>query len=145
MLENIFLPYSSWGLLVLRLAAGIVFIVHGWPKLNPNSAMKGPAGFGGSLKKMGVPLPMLFGWLVALLETGGSVLLILGLGTRILAFLFVIDMLVAILVVKIRMMKAGFSSQQGSGWEFEFLLLAMALALVFTGAGTIALDPLVGL
>jgi uncharacterized membrane protein YphA (DoxX/SURF4 family) len=46
--------------------------------------MKVPAGMAGFLKQMGVPLPMFFAWIVALLETVGSVLLILGLGTRLL-------------------------------------------------------------
>lgn len=145
MLENVFSPLNDWGLLILRLAAGVTFLVHGWPKLNPNSPMKGPAGFGGFLKQMGVPLPMLFGWLVALLETFGAVLLILGLGMRILGILFVIDMLVAIFAAKIRVMKIGFTAQQATGWEFDFVLLAIALALVFTGAGSLALDPLIGL
>ncbi len=145
MLENIFTAYSGLGLLILRLAMGIIFFVHGWPKLNPNSQMKGPAGFGGFLRQMGVPMPIFFGWVVALLETLGAVLLILGLGTRILAVLFAINMLVAILVAKRQVMKVGFSSQQTTGWEFDFALLAMSLALLFTGAGTIALDPLLGL
>ena len=144
MLENIFSPYNDWGLFILRLATGIIFLVHGWPKLNPNSPMKGPAGFAGFLKQMGVPLPIFFGWAVALLETVGAVLLILGLGTRILAVLFAIDMLVAT-VVKMRVMKVGFSAQQATGWEFDFALLAVSLALLFTGAGNIALDPVIGL
>lgn len=72
-------------------------------------------------------------------------LLILGLGTRILAVLFAINMLVAILVAKRRVMKVGFSAQQTTGWEFDFALLAISLALLFTGAGSIALDPLIGL
>ncbi len=76
MLESIFAPYSGIGLLILRLALGIVMIAHGWPKLNPNGPIKGPAGFGGFLKQMGVPLPILSGWVVALLETVGAVLLI---------------------------------------------------------------------
>ncbi len=38
-----------------------------------------------------------------------------------------------------------FSSMEGIGWEFEFSLLAQALALVFTGAGGIGLDRLIGL
>jgi uncharacterized membrane protein YphA (DoxX/SURF4 family) len=43
-------------------------------------------------------------------------------------------------------MGASFGPSQGSiGWEFEFILLAASLALLFTGAGSIALDPLVGL
>jgi len=145
MLENIFSPYSDWGLLILRVGMGIIFIVHGWPKLNPNSPMKGPAGFGSSLKQMGVPLPLFFGWVVALLETVGAVLLMLGLGTRFLAILFAIDMLVAILVVKMRVMKVGFAAQQATGWEFDFSLLVISLALLFSGAGSISLDPLLGL
>ena len=144
MLENIFSAYSDWGLFILRLATGTIFLVHGWPKLNPNSPMKGPAGFGESLKQMGVPLPIFFGWVVALLETVGAVLLVLGLGTRILAVLFAIDMLVAILV-KRQVMKVGFSAQQATGWEFDFILGAVALSLLFTGAGNIALDPVLGL
>jgi len=145
MLENAFSPFSDWGLLILRIAMGIIFLVHGWPKLNPNGPMKGPAGFAGFLKQMGVPLPMFFAWVVALMETVGAVLLILGLGTRILAVGFAIGMLVAILVAKIRFMKVGFMAQQATGWEFDFALLAAALALLFTGAGSIALDPIVGL
>jgi putative oxidoreductase len=145
MLESIFAPYSGIGLLILRLALGIVMIAHGWPKLNPNGPMKGPAGFGGFLKQMGVPLPILSGWVVALLETVGAVLLILSLGTRILAVGFVVDMVVAIHLVRIGMSKSPFAGGQGIGWEFEFILAAAALALLFTGAGSIALDPIFGL
>jgi uncharacterized membrane protein YphA (DoxX/SURF4 family) len=57
MLENIFAPFSDWGLLILRVALGIVMIAHGWPKLNPNGPMGGPGGLAGFLKQMGVPLP----------------------------------------------------------------------------------------
>lgn len=107
--------------------------------------MKGAAGFAGFLKQMGVPLPLLFAWVVILLETAGAVLLILGLGTRILALGFAIDMLVAILLVKRGMMKAAFMDPKGTGWEFEFALMAQALALVFMGGGSIALDRAVGM
>ncbi len=144
MLESIFAPFSDWGLLILRLGIGIIFLAHGWPKL-PGGPMGGPAGFGGFLKQMGVPLPTFFAWVVVLLETVGAVLLILGLGTRLLAVLFAVDMLVAILVAKRGFMKVGFMAQQTTGWEFDFALLAGALALLFTGAGSLALDPVVGL
>jgi len=94
---------------------------------------------------MGIPLPTFFAWLVALLETVGAALLIVGLGTRILAIGFAIDTLVAIVRAR-RPMGASFGpSQSGVGWEFEFILMAAALTLLFTGAGSIALDPLVGL
>lgn len=145
MFENLFSSYSDWGLLLLRLAIAIVFIAHGWPKLNPNGPMKGPAGFAGYLKQMSVPLPGFFAWVVALLETVGAVLLILGLGTRILALGFVINMLVAIFRA-LRPMGAKFTDMAGGPrWELEFLLAAAALALVFTGAGSISMDALLGL
>ncbi len=144
MLEHFFSPISDWGPLILRLALGVTFPFHGWLKLNPKGTVKGPAGFAGWLKQMGVPLPLFFAWVVVLLETVGAALLILGLGTRIVAAGIAIDMFVAIWLVKRRMQKAAFMDQKG-GWEFEFALLAQALALVFTGAGRIGLDRLVGL
>ena len=145
MLENIFAPYNDWGLLILRVGMGVLMLFHGWPKLNPNGPMKGPAGFGAFLKQQGVPLPTFFAWVVALLETVGALLLIVGLATRILAIGFAIDMLVAIWLVKIGMANARFSEQDGTGWEFEFILMVVALALLFTGAGSISLDSLLGL
>ena len=144
MLETLFAPISDWGLLVLRLGLGAVFLVHGWAKLNPKGPMGGPAGFIGFLKQLGVPLPSFFGWVVILLETAGAVLLILGLGTRLLAAGLVVDMIVAITRVKRGMAKVAFMDPKG-GWELDFALLAQALALVFTGAGGLALDPIVGL
>jgi len=145
MLESVFSPIRDWGPLVLRIGMGIIFLVHGWPKLNPNPPMKGAAGFGGFLKQIGVPLPMFFAWVVALLETFGAVLLILGLGTRVLAVGFAIIMLVAALVAKRGFMKVPFMAQQAIGWEFDFALLAGALALLFTGAGSLSLDRIFGL
>lgn len=145
MLENIFAPFSDWGLLVLRIGLAIILLVHGWLKINPNGPVKGPANFGVGLKQMGIPLSGLLAWIVVLLETVGAALLILGLGTRILAILYVIEMLVIILHVKGRVMKTGFMAQQTTGWELDFAVLVGALALIFTGAGRVALDPLVGL
>lgn len=145
MLESLFMPYRDIGPLILRVAMGIIFLVHGWPKINPNSPIKGVAGFAGFLKQMGILLPGFFAWVVALLETVGAALLILGLGTRILALGFAVEMLVAILVAKRGFMKVPFMAQQATGWEFDFALLAGSLALLFLGAGAIAVDPFIGL
>ncbi len=131
--------------MILRLGLGIILPFHGWLKLNPNGPTKGPAGFAAFLRQVGVPLPSLLAWVVILLETVGAALLILGLGTRIVALGLVIDMLVAIGLVKRNMAKARFMEQNGTGWEFEFALMVAALALVFAGAGSIALDRVVGL
>jgi putative oxidoreductase len=140
MFDKLFAPYADVGELILRLALGFVFIPHGWEKL------KDPATFTGFLEQLGVPAPALSARLVALLETGGAALIILGVATRVLALGLVIDMLVAIVTVKIRMARAPFSSTaKAQGWDYEFLLMAGALALVFTGAGRLAIDPYLGL
>jgi putative oxidoreductase len=140
MFENIFAPYHDLGPLVLRIGLALVMLAHGWPKINPNSPMKGVAGVTGFMKQLNVPMPGLLAWVVALLETVGAVLLILGLGTRILAIGFVIDMLVATVLVRIRMAKSPFAGGNGIGWEFEFILGMVALALLFLGAGAYSLD-----
>lgn len=143
MLETLFAPYTDVGLLILRVGLALVFVAHGWPKMKPGSAIGGPAGFIGFLRQQGVPLPLLLGWVVILLETVGAVLLVLGLGTRILALGYAIDMLVAIQLVKRRLMHAKFTGE--NGWELDFALMAGALALLFTGGGRLAVDPLIGL
>ncbi len=144
MLDNLLTSPLGWGLLALRLTLGIIFLTHGWMKIDPNGPVKGPANFGAGLKQMGVPLHVLFGWVVALLETVGAVLLILGLATPILAIGFSIDMVVAAFLVKRRIMNAKFMDPKGTGWEFEFALMGGALALFFTGAGPLSLDNLLG-
>ena len=143
MLERNSAATSPLGPLVLRLGLGVIFIAHGRPKLDPNSQMKGIPGLTGFLKQLGVPQPTFFAWLVALLETVGAGLLIVGLLTRILALGLAIDMLVAIVLAKKRMMKAPFSGE--NGWEFEFALLVGSLALFFLGPGPLSLDAVLGL
>ena len=70
-------------------------------------------GFAGFLTSLGVPAPGVFAFLVTALEVGGGLLLILGLGTRWVSLLFVIEMLVTILLVKLP--NAGFIAPQGGG------------------------------
>jgi putative oxidoreductase len=132
-----FEPYAGVGELILRLGLGITFFAHGREKI------KNPAGFAGFLRQIHVPMPLLNAWVVALLETVGALLLILGMATRLIALGLAIDMLVALFTVRIG--KAPFTSGgQGAGWDFEFFLLMASLALLFTGAGRLGLDRYLG-
>ena len=137
MLENFFAPYAGVAELILRLGLGITFFAHGRDKI------KNPAGFAGFLRQIHVPLPLVNAWIVALLETVGAVLLILGIATRLIALGLAIDMLVALATVRIG--KAPFTTGgQSTGWDFEFILLRASLALVFSGAGPLGVDHYLG-
>jgi putative oxidoreductase len=118
----------------LRVLVGITFLLHGLPKL------QGLAGFTGFLTSLGVPAPGVFAFLVTALEVGGGLLLILGLGTRWVSLLFVIEMLVTTLLVKLP--NAGFIAPQGggSGAELDLLLLAAALILLTQGSGPLSIE-----
>jgi putative oxidoreductase len=120
------------GLLLLRIAVGIIFMLHGKQKLFDF----GFAGVSDAFSHMGVPMPGVMGPFVALLEFFGGIALILGLLTRLFALGFAIDMLVAILLVQL---KNGFSH-----YELEFLLSVSSLALVFLGGGEFSVDAMLG-
>lgn len=119
----------DWGPIALRFALGTVFMAHGWAKLS------GPVGTseGFNIERWGWAYPVLWAWLVALVEFFGGLLVIVGLFTRIAAALIACVMLVAILKLKL---SRGFVG----GFEFEFALLMMALSLVLTGGGRVSVD-----
>ena len=117
---------KQWGLLVLRFVVGIVFIYHGWMKLN------GMEGATGMMQGIGLPVPMFWAWLVALVEFVGGIAIILGLFNRIVTALLAINMVVALLTVHIKM-------PYGTGTELPIVLLGALIALHLVGPGKCAL------
>jgi putative oxidoreductase len=73
--------YRDAGLLILRVGIGAAFMAHGYPKL-----AGGPdawTGLGGALSAFGLSFaPTFMGFLAAISEFGGGLLLVLGLATR---------------------------------------------------------------
>ena len=122
------------GLLVLRLALGLVFIIHGGQKL----FIMGPSGTGGMLTNMGVPAATLIGPALAIIEPLAGVGIALGLLTRVAALAIAVDMLGAILTFHI---KNGFFVP--GGVEFVMMNCASALALLALGAGPFSVDRVI--
>jgi putative oxidoreductase len=80
------------GLLVLRVASGLMMATHGYGKIVEDGRME---KFTGGVAEMGFPAPGLFAWLAALSELVGGICLALGLGTRVSAALIAGTMFVA--------------------------------------------------
>ena len=147
MLENALSQFSPLAILILRLFVGVIFIVHGWAKVDPRSQMGGMSGWGKILGPMGIPAAAFFGYLNPLWELIGGALTIIGLFTRFWAAGFIVIMLVAIFRAKIPRGVAFWPRQpgQGGGWEFDFLILGVSLALVILGSGALGLDRVLAL
>ena len=123
------------GLLLLRVALGIVFMTHGGQKL----FVMGLAGVTGGFTQMGIPAPGLTAPLVALVEFGGGLALLLGLLTRLAALGIAVDMLGAMFFVHL---KNGFFLPMG--YEFVLVLFLVAATLLITGAGAYSIDARLG-
>ena len=122
---------ESWGIALLRVVVGIVFLIHGGQKL----FVLGIHNVTGMFVHMGIPA--LLAPVVALVEFVGGLALVLGIGTRVAAALIAIDMLGAIAIVH---GKNGFFLP--NGYEFALTLLAANVALVLTGPGALAIESL---
>ncbi|HUK25235.1 MAG TPA: DoxX family protein [Terriglobales bacterium] len=121
----------SWGITVLRVVVGVVFLMHGWQKITVFHL----AGVHHMLGSIGVPLPGIFAVILIAVEFLGGIALILGAATRPAAALLAIDMVVAILKVHL---KGGFFLPMG--FEFALTLLAANICMALTGGGAASVD-----
>lgn len=121
------------GLLLLRIFAGIGMLTHGVPKI-----MGGPELWekvGGVMSKIGVPGPaVLWGFMAAVAESVGALLLLLGALTTIASFLILFTMTVASLVAH--------AGDPFARREMALLYLFIALCFMLKGAGRYSVDKL---
>jgi putative oxidoreductase len=120
--------------LILRLAIGTLFIIHGYPKLTAAQRTQG----GAWMKSMGMPAAMVpFGGVV---EFFGGLALILGILTPIVAALSALWMLSTTWFVTTKAKK-----KYVGGYEIDITLFLAALALALLGSGIYSIDHLLGL
>src|SRR5918997_2670391 len=129
---------AGYAPLVVRVLVGVIMAAHGWQKLQG-----GPSGFGQALAGLGVPLPELMAYVVTFVELVGGVLLIVGLLSRLAALLLTINLVVAILLVKVNIGLIA-APQQGAGAELDLALIAGFLVILLMGPGSVSLDRVLG-
>ncbi|HKF25124.1 MAG TPA: DoxX family protein [Candidatus Acidoferrum sp.] len=122
--------FQPLGLLILRAAVGLIFLVHGYPKLTRSAA-----ALEGMFVQHGLPAQLVY--VAGVLETFGGLLLMAGLFARPASLLLAVEMGVAI--VKVHGSHGIMALHE---YEFPLALGAACLALATAGAGVLSLDHL---
>jgi len=120
---------SHWISTLSRVFCGIVFIIHGTPKI---MNLEGTSTF--FSENFGIS-----GWVaipIAILEFFGGILLVTGFFTRILAALFIVEMLGAMAFVNFT---HGWDVFQG-GYEYNVALILLLATVIVLGAGPGSID-----
>ena len=115
------------GILLVRIAVGLIFLLHGWAKIQ---GMEGTIGFFASLG-----FPAFLAYFVAWSEIIGGLALIVGIFVRYVGILLGVIMLVAIVKVH---WQNGYKVSEG-GYEFALVLMLGAFAITALGAGAYSL------
>jgi putative oxidoreductase len=126
---------TAWGLLLLRLLVGWVFLSEGIQKFLFPTALGA-----GRFAKIGIPAPQFTGPFVGLVEIVCGALLIAGLFTAFAAVPLLIDISVAIATTKIPMLlKHGFWAAMHEA-RTDFCMFVGLVAILLLGAGSLSLD-----
>jgi putative oxidoreductase len=124
------------GPLAARVIVGVIMVDAGYQKV----ANIGPATFGETLAKLGVPAPIFMGYVVTFTELFGGALLIVGLLSRLAALVLTIDLIVAIVLVNAQ---HGLLTPMGAA--LPVALIAGFLVVLLTGPGALSLDRALGI
>lgn len=115
------------GRLVLRLTVGLLLLFHGVAKLEG-----GIGSISAALTQVGMPAAL--GYLVYIGEVLAPLLIIVGVWTRVAAFVVVINMVVAVALVHAGELLS-IDRTGGYGLELQALYLFSALVIALIGAG----------
>jgi putative oxidoreductase len=127
---------ASWGILLVRILVGWVFLSEGIQKF-----LFSQARGAGRFVKIGIPFPQYTAPFVGVVEIVFGVLLIVGLFTSLAAIPLLIDIVVAIATTKIPMLlKQGFWSAMHEA-RTDFCMLLGLIAIMLFGAGRFFSGP----
>jgi putative oxidoreductase len=122
------------GALVLRVVLGITFFIHGLAKFQ--GGIENTVGWFAS-----IGLPGVLAYAVASIELVGGILLIIGLGSRVVSAILAVLMIGATLKVKLAIGFLG--NGQMAGYELDLALLAMTVFIFMNGSKMFSIDQVV--
>ncbi len=136
---------AGWGIAILRIAVGMIFVAHGAQKLFGAFGGPGLSGTSEYFTSLGLSPAYPLALLWAIVEFGCGVLVFLGAWTRWAAIPLAIGMAVAIW--KAHLVNGFFinwtlAAGVGHGYEFNLVLIAACACLALTGAGELSVDQL---
>jgi len=134
----------AWGLTVLRVVLGVIFIMHGYYAL----AVLGPARTADLIVRLGNPpaVGTPLAWYLIVAHIVGGLLLVIGLWTLVAALAQVPIMAAAVFLLHASqgfVMRATISPDGRptvAGYEFSLLVLAATLTIVLAGPGAPYVD-----
>jgi len=122
----------TFGLSILRVVLGTLFITNGWPKLINLSQLQGYFNM--------IGLPTELALLIVFLEIIGGLFLILGLMTRIVAILFAIEMISAFIIVIISNVVVLPEGYELGLLSIFILFMAIYISLILTAPGRFSIE-----
>ena len=131
----------DFGLLVLRLVVGALFIGHGTQKLFGWFGGYGVEGTGGFMESLGYRPGKPYAVLGGVAEAGGGLLLFLGLLTPLAAAAIIGVMINAIFAVHVE----NGAWAQDNGYELPLVMAVAAGAIALADGGAAAFDKMLGL
>jgi putative oxidoreductase len=124
---------QAWALFLVRVTLGSIFMLHGSQKV---LGLFGGSGLEGFVKWLGgLGVPPALGYLAALAEFVGGILLFFGIAAELGALMIIPVMLGAIFIVH---WGHGYFGQQG-GFEYPLNLILFLCAVIIGGPGKCAL------
>ena len=130
---------ASWGLSIIRILVGIIFMAHGAQKLFGLFGGGGLAGTAQFMESLGLAPGLLMALLSGGAEFFGGLALVIGLLVRPAALALTVTLIVAIFSVHI----GNGLFMANNGYEFDLALMAGTLAVLVEGAGKLSLDRLI--
>ena len=121
--------YPEFGLLIIRIGLGALFIYHGWPNLVSGTAKW--AKIGQSMSVFGInSIPAFWGFMISFVEVAGGALVIIGILFKSACFLLFLTSLISVA----RYADNGVILEQG---VHALRLSIVLLGLFFVGPGSI--------